>query len=147
MDSPFKTTIFGQLMRSLSGNRLYSYPDEVDPSLWKKAVKQDSSSTSPSLNEQTDHVSKEAGAQDAAGHGTIFEGHSVLLVGWYGPDDPENPQNYPFLWKSVISFQMCILNFAVYIASSIYVPGEPGIMEEFNVSETVATLGLSLFTM
>jgi DHA1 family multidrug resistance protein-like MFS transporter len=42
---------------------------------------------------------------------------------------------------------MCTLNFAVYIASSIYVPGEPGIMGEFGVGDTVATLGLSLFTM
>ncbi|KAI3395664.1 hypothetical protein diail_1033 [Diaporthe ilicicola] len=46
----------------------------------------------------------------------------------------------------LIAFQMCILNFAVYIASSIYVPGEANIMEEFGVDEVAATLGLSLFT-
>lgn len=39
------------------------------------------------------------------------------------------------------------MNFAFYIASSIYVPGEVSIMEEFEVGEVVATLGLSLFTM
>lgn len=39
------------------------------------------------------------------------------------------------------------MNFAFYIASSIYVPGEQSIMEDFGVSEIVATLGLSLFTM
>lgn len=42
---------------------------------------------------------------------------------------------------------MCILNFAVYIASSIYVPGEPSLIEEFSVSDIVAVLGLSLFTL
>lgn len=42
---------------------------------------------------------------------------------------------------------MCILNFAVYIAGSIYVPGELGLMDEFGVDEVVATLGLSLFTL
>ena len=42
---------------------------------------------------------------------------------------------------------MCILNFAVYIASSIYVPGEQDLMDEFGVSETVSILGLSLFTL
>lgn len=42
---------------------------------------------------------------------------------------------------------MCILNFAVYIASSIYVPGEALLMQEFGVNETVAILGLSLFTL
>lgn len=44
-------------------------------------------------------------------------------------------------------FQLCILNFGVYIASSIYVPGEQDLMEEFGVSVIVATLGLSLFTL
>lgn len=39
------------------------------------------------------------------------------------------------------------MNFAFYIASSIYVPGERSIMADFGVSEIVATLGLSLFTM
>ena len=33
------------------------------------------------------------------------------------------------------------------MASSIYVPGETSIMDEFGVGETVATLGLSLFTV
>lgn len=47
----------------------------------------------------------------------------------------------------MITFQICVLNFAVYIASSIYVPGEAGLMQEFGVSQTVATLGLSLFSL
>lgn len=44
-------------------------------------------------------------------------------------------------------FQLCVLNFAVYMASSIYAPGELGVMADFGVSEIVATLGLSLFTL
>ena len=47
----------------------------------------------------------------------------------------------------MIAFQMCVLNFAVYIASSIYVPGEQDLMDDFGVSEEVAILGLSLFTL
>lgn len=43
---------------------------------------------------------------------------------------------------------MLVLNFSVYVASSIYVPGEESIMEDFGVkSVTVATLGLSLYTV
>jgi DHA1 family multidrug resistance protein-like MFS transporter len=42
---------------------------------------------------------------------------------------------------------MCILNFAFYLGSSIYIPGAESIMHEFHVSETVAILGLSLFTL
>lgn len=61
--------------------------------------------------------------------------------------DAQNPQNWPDRLKHLVAFQMCLLNFSVYIASSIYVPGEPYLMEEFEVSPVVATLGLSLFTL
>ncbi|KAF1970519.1 MFS general substrate transporter [Bimuria novae-zelandiae CBS 107.79] len=63
--------------------------------------------------------------------GQVVRGKSIVLVGWYGPDDPE----------------IFVLNFGIYIGSSIYVPGEPDIMADFGVSETVATLGLSLYTV
>ena len=59
----------------------------------------------------------------------------------------QNPQNWPSSWKWLVVFQICLLNFSVYIASSIYVPGESSIMEDFGVSETIATLGLSFFTL
>lgn len=60
---------------------------------------------------------------------------------------PQNPQNWPNGLKHLVAFQMCLLNFAVYIASSIYVPGEPYLIEDFGVSPIVAVLGLSLFTL
>jgi DHA1 family multidrug resistance protein-like MFS transporter len=37
------------------------------------------------------------------------------------------------------------LTFSIYIGSAIYTAGEAGISEQFHVSETVATLGLTLF--
>lgn len=42
---------------------------------------------------------------------------------------------------------MQILTFSVYIGSAIYTPSIPGIMEEFHVSYTKATLGLSLYVL
>ena len=35
----------------------------------------------------------------------------------------------------------------MYIASSICVPGEASIMQDLGISENVATLGLSLYTV
>lgn len=55
--------------------------------------------------------------------------------------------NWPEGWKVLIAAQVCLLNFVVYIASSLYVPGEPSLEKDFGVSEIVATLGLSLFSM
>ncbi|KAN0111034.1 MFS general substrate transporter [Hyaloscypha variabilis] len=71
----------------------------------------------------------------------------VILVGWYGPYDQENPQNWSSGRKLLVKFQICILNFGIYIGSSIYTPGELSVMEEFGVSDIVATLGLSLFVL
>ncbi|KAL2687884.1 hypothetical protein Neosp_005453 [[Neocosmospora] mangrovei] len=49
--------------------------------------------------------------------------------------------------KLLVTVQICILNFGIYIGSSIYTPGELSVMEEFGASELIATLGLSLFVL
>lgn len=153
VDLHVQSTIFGKLMRLVSRNKVFQYPDEVDPSSWKNAIQEDPTQlprqTSPSTVDLVKASGKEAqnGAVHEQQQARKREKCDVTIVGWYGPDDPENPQNWPNRLKHLITFQMCILNFAVYIASSIYVPGEPGLMEEFGVGEVVATLGLSLFTL
>lgn len=40
-----------------------------------------------------------------------------------------------------------MLTFSVYIGSAIYTSAIPSLMAEFNVSLTVATLGLTLFVL
>ncbi|KAK4241660.1 benomyl/methotrexate resistance protein [Achaetomium macrosporum] len=149
MQLHIQSTIFGQLVRLASGNKTLRYPDEVDPSLWKKAVQQDRSrQDSNGASDESEKTTQDGGAADQELPITTDNGGSdALVVGWYGPDDPENPQNWPNGLKHLVAFQMCLLNFAVYIASSIYVPGEPYLVEEFGVSPIVAVLGLSLFTL
>ncbi|ETS87893.1 hypothetical protein PFICI_01721 [Pestalotiopsis fici W106-1] len=162
----FRDTAFGQVVRLLSHRRLLRYPDEIDPLLWKKSLQQhgaagcsisdpgvesnsaqilsDNEEKSPIRDPRRQMGLIENGAGPAQ---AVEDGRDVYLVGWYGPDDPEDPLNWPESWKFIIAFQVCILNFVVYIASSLYVPGETSFMEEFDVSETVATLGLSLFSV
>ncbi|KAH8197358.1 hypothetical protein TruAng_008488 [Truncatella angustata] len=167
-----ESTIFGQLVRFVSGNKTFQFPDERDSSLWKKAIQQDGSHQSQTTSEHrgTNDASDKDAQNIAASEQNRGRGHDgldALVIGWYGPDDPEvgslplngvfnatpaypiltqNPQNWPSSSKHLIALQMCLLNFAVYIASSIYVPGEPYFMDEFGVSPVVATLGLSLFS-
>lgn len=68
-----------------------------------------------------------------------------LIVGWYGEDDPENPQNWSSFKKLVSASQVLILTFSVYIGSSIYTPALPEIMHRFRISEPVALIPLSVF--
>ncbi|KIX01487.1 uncharacterized protein Z518_09213 [Rhinocladiella mackenziei CBS 650.93] len=159
MTTQFRDTQFGHLVRLVSDNKLFPYPDEIDPSLWKKSVQRCATSSSPrsgdqhggseklrNTNNSTDASVKDLDPRNDDLNRAVERGKDVYLVDWYGPDDPENPQNWSSGWKLLISFQICFFNFAVYMASSIYVPGESSIMDDFGVSETVATLGLSLFT-
>ncbi|KAI2623985.1 benomyl/methotrexate resistance protein [Hypomontagnella submonticulosa] len=145
MATQIRDTEFGHLVRLLS-QRLLRYPDEIDPSLWKRFLQRNTDSTSTPSGERVND-GQGIDLQDLSPNPVVDDGQDVCLVDWYGPDDPENPQNWPSSWKLLVAFLMCILNFSFYIASSIYVPGIPSIMEEFGVSEIVATLGLSLFTL
>ncbi|KAI2626549.1 benomyl/methotrexate resistance protein [Hypoxylon sp. NC1633] len=123
MSTQVRDTEFGHLVRLLSGKKLLRYPDEVDPSLWKKFLQRETGPSGKQVNE-----GQSVGLQELSTDQVLGDSRSVYLVDWYGPDDPENPQN----WSRSI---MCMLNFSFYIASSIYVPGIPSIMEEFGVSE------------
>ncbi|KAH9064531.1 benomyl/methotrexate resistance protein [Lactarius vividus] len=73
------------------------------------------------------------------------KGGDSLLVTWNGPDDPENPMNWPRAKKIWVMFQVCLLTFSVYIGSAIYTAGIVDVMQEFHVGLVAATLGLTLF--
>lgn len=71
----------------------------------------------------------------------------TILVDWYTTDDPANPQNWHTFKKSTALLLLCLYSFAAYGASSMYVSGEQGVMERFNVGPTPAALGLALYVV
>ncbi|KAL3427817.1 multidrug resistance protein [Phlyctema vagabunda] len=73
------------------------------------------------------------------------KGKDVTMVTWFSDDDPENPRNWSTAKKFVVTFLICLLTFSVYIGSAIYSAGTQSVMQEFKVSQVVATLGLCLF--
>ena len=89
------------------------------------------------------------------------KGRDTTMVTWFGNNDPE-VRGYPQTWKPVLSegqmpmnwstfkkvfvtFEICLLTFSVYIGSAIYSAGEETVVKDFGVSQTKATLGLTLF--
>ncbi|GAA5976516.1 hypothetical protein JCM11641_001326 [Rhodosporidiobolus odoratus] len=66
------------------------------------------------------------------------------LVDWE-ENDQDNPQNWSKPKRYFVGAQISLLTFAVYVASAIYTSSIPGIVEDFQVSSVVATLGLTLF--
>lgn len=57
------------------------------------------------------------------------------------------PEQWPFWKRLAVSMSICVKSLFAITASSIYTPGIPGIVKEFDVTLTVATLGLSLYVL
>lgn len=73
------------------------------------------------------------------------DGH--ILVDWYTTDDPANPQNWSNTKRGFISMILCLYTFAVYTGSAIYSSSTEGVIQEFGVSATDASLPLSLYVL
>lgn len=70
-----------------------------------------------------------------------------ILVDWYTADDPENPQNWSKMRKLAILIPLCLYTSVVYGASSMYIAGQEGVMERFNVGPVAASLGLAIYVV
>ncbi|KAH7353966.1 benomyl/methotrexate resistance protein [Plectosphaerella cucumerina] len=70
------------------------------------------------------------------------------IVGWDGPDDPENPYNWP-AWRKVANCgAISALTFVTPLASSMFAPGVPLLMREFESrSTTLASFVVSVFVL
>ncbi|CEI61322.1 Caffeine resistance protein 5 [Fusarium venenatum] len=169
MKDLIRDTIFSHILRFLTGGRVFKYPEEEDPLLWKKYVHAEKSANmarhgqteapeadgeQQSRRSQTRSSSSDT-AVSSGEAGTVNEpsgrivdkekGKDVHVVDWYGPDDPENPRNWSRIKRFFVTFEICLLTFSVYIGSAIYTAGIQDVMQVFGVSQVAATLGLTLF--
>ncbi|EHK98277.1 putative Uncharacterized transporter C36.03c [Glarea lozoyensis 74030] len=69
------------------------------------------------------------------------------LIEWDGPDDPENPMNWPARKKWINTVTMGMMTFCVTFASSVFSNATRPTAELFHVSTEVTTLGTSLFVL
>ncbi|KAH7130283.1 MFS multidrug transporter-like protein [Dendryphion nanum] len=66
---------------------------------------------------------------------------------WNGPDDPDNPLNWPLGRKLYHVIVPGLFGFAVTFGTSVFTPSVFDISREFNISRTAAIVGLSLYTL
>ncbi|KAL8279684.1 hypothetical protein RQP46_007997 [Phenoliferia psychrophenolica] len=69
-----------------------------------------------------------------------------FIIEWL-PQDHENPQTYPELYKWFVIMVVAIATLAVALASSAYSGAVDSIIEEFKVKEIMVVLGVSLFVL
>lgn len=86
---------------------------------------------------------------DAKDAQAVVEGESdPNLVWWDGPDDPENPMNWPS-WRKVLTCTIIsFLTFVTPLASSIFAPGVPDLMADFRSdSKLLASFVVSVYVL
>lgn len=71
----------------------------------------------------------------------------VILVDWYTTDDPANPQNWGSWYKIWVVTIIWFYTFMVYMTSAIYTPAEPYLMELWDIGQSKASLGLSIYVL
>ncbi|KAH7193962.1 uncharacterized protein B0J16DRAFT_369996 [Fusarium flagelliforme] len=71
-------------------------------------------------------------------NGLVEEKNGQHVVGWYNGHNPANPQNWPWHKKSLVSAQIYLYIFAVYMRGAIVANSEEGMMEEFGVGHISA---------
>ncbi|KAK0239911.1 major facilitator superfamily domain-containing protein, partial [Armillaria nabsnona] len=169
----FRDSTIGQAINYISSGRLFPYADQrpdfkvppqfLHPSERKTALsapESDAATICDDADKSGERIST-PGTQLTREDTIAIDGAEKLAekqidealesdpytVGWYGDDDPENPRNWSPKKRAFVAFSISLLTFSVYIGSAIYTPSIPGIMADFNVSLTKATLGLTLYVL
>jgi len=110
-----RDSIFGQLVRLITRNKVFQYPEERDPSLWQKYVNAEKSGNMASYGQpeppqddekeednesQTRRQSSRSSSSTQVGENECVneasgktidpeKGQDSYVVDWYGPDDEE----------------------------------------------------------
>jgi DHA1 family multidrug resistance protein-like MFS transporter len=135
MEDILRDSPIGQLIRFLSKDRLLQYPEECADFVLPEAYVQ--ALNSEKQVEPTDN-SRSCPHLTAEGH---------ILVDWYAPDDPANPQNWSNGRQNYVCTIICLYTFVVYCGSAIYTTSQQGVQERFGVSTENSSLPLSLYVL
>jgi len=127
--------------------------DETFESPPETAVNTTNPSPSPSVRGSTSQSDLEAGDEKKieTSEGQ-FDPLSCIdpvthVVGWYGPDDPENPMNFSQGKKWWITIILALVTFCVSFASSVFSTATVVTSAQFHVSTEVMILGVSLYVL
>ncbi|KAF8877589.1 MFS polyamine transporter [Mucidula mucida] len=72
----------------------------------------------------------------------------VVVVDWDGPDDPENPRNWPYQKRWRVTMAVSLFTFASTVTSSGIAPGSGKIAEEFGItSQPMVAMTVSIFVL
>lgn len=147
----FEDTTFGQIVRWVSGGRLFAHRDDWDEELREYYIVGSQEKQRRSSDElekgKDDYVLIDFLDDDPK----VFHSSLSLLPSSSSMNllihARQNPRNWTVAKKAFVTFNICLLTFSIYIGSAIYTSGLRDITREFAVSQTVAVLGLTLYVL
>ncbi|KAJ5808863.1 MFS multidrug transporter [Penicillium riverlandense] len=126
------------MVSSTSDSLAVASPTAAEPDARSVHTSMDLAKPSPSQS-----LSKEGSLADEEKHAVPQAGETAAgpdtpnIVDWDGPDDPGNPVNFSGLIKFTNVGIISALTFITPLASSMFAPGVPQLMEEFHSSSTL----------
>ncbi|KAK4704006.1 MFS transporter, DHA1 family, multidrug resistance protein, partial [Phenoliferia sp. Uapishka_3] len=160
MKDIIRDSTVGQILNAVSKGRLLPYPDQrPDYVIPARYLSTNASTESAPVSRrpsaatlvdsqivlQESPVDVEKGVEKPVAE--FEEPANPFLVTWDGPNDPDNPRNWSQNKRIFVASLISLLTFSVYIGSAIYTSAIPGLQVHFNTSQTMGTLGLTLFVL
>ena len=146
-----RDSFWGRFFYHLSGHKAFAHKEDmrdyVIPDKYLPESKRSSMSTSRATLVGDEAIEEIKAPESDTSSIASSINSELIVVDWDGEDDPENPQNWPIYQKTFFIFEIGLLTTSVYMGSAIFTPGIEQIMEEWNVSQVVATLPLTLFVI
>jgi MFS family permease len=65
----------------------------------------------------------------------------------FADDDPENPRNWSLWYRGWVIFVVSFSTWVIVLYSTSYTASIPGLVEEFNTTTPVATLGVTTYLL
>ncbi|RAR13776.1 MFS general substrate transporter [Stemphylium lycopersici] len=124
------------------GNHSLSDP-EKDAATYKNGESRNHDNESVQTTQSSRHMKETTGQDDKASS----QSPESRFADWDGPDDPGNPHNWG-QWKRFYHASLpALFGFAVTFGTSVYTPALGDIMRDFDISRTLALVGLTLYTL
>lgn len=112
-----------------------SAAEDTTADVEKKGDRRSSTSSSSSHNAGSNEVDVEKGPMEATTE-EAEEPRDPNIVDWEGPEDPENPYNWPAKKKWANIAILSLLTLLIPLASSMFAPGVPDVSAEEAWTDT-----------
>ncbi|CUM65831.1 uncharacterized protein PRCAT00003480001 [Priceomyces carsonii] len=137
-----RDSFFGRLLYHISGHKLFGYKEErgdyVIPEKYYSGEV---------LQEHEGPFTENSTITLAGENEKVSYQSRLIIVDYDGPNDPDNPYNWPLYKKIFFIGGIGFLTISVYMGSAIYTPGIDILIEDLGISRVKATLPLSMFVI